>query len=181
MMSCLMLATGFGFIGSLTAAMCERWGWIIGTFCFCVANAVLLLNYSRLFLPHVRRRFERQLLELSRQQDALLQEVHIVQQNSQRARVVHNRAAIFLQSVNVIRNINYLALCIKTEVQRAGASGVAGSRLRRRRIAECGMQVLLALLPYSDLQWRHEALAAEDCQQMAVLLQGQFPRQQLSG
>jgi len=83
--------------------------------------------------------------------------------------------------VNVIRNINYLALCIKTEVQRAGASGVAGSRLRRRRIAECGMQVLLALLPYSDLQWRHEALAAEDCQQMAMLLQGQFPRQQLGG
>jgi len=43
------------------------------------------------------------------------------------------------------------------------------------------MQVLVALLPYSDLQWRHEALATEDCRQMATLLQGQSPRQQLDG
>jgi hypothetical protein len=181
MMSCLLLATGFGFLGSLVAATCERWGWIIGTLSFSIANAVLLLNYSRLFLPHVRRRFERQMAELSRQQDALLQEVHVVQRNSQRARAVHDRAAIFMQSVNVIRNINYLALCIKTEVQRVSASGVAASRRQRQRIAERGMQVLLALLPYSDRQWRHEALATEDCQQMAMLLQGQLPRQQLTG
>merc|ERR1719297_61044 len=139
-MSCLLLAAVFGLLGSLVAATCERWGWIIGTLSFGFANAVLLLNYSRLFLPHVRRRFERQLGELSRQQDSLLQEVNVVQRNSQHARAVHNRAAIFVQSVNVIRNINYLALCIKTEVQRASCSG-------RQRIAECGMQVLLALLP----------------------------------
>jgi len=74
--------------------------------------------------------------------------------------------------VNVIRNINYLALCIKGEVQRASCSG-------RQRIAECGMQVLLALLPYSDLQWRHEA--AGGCQQMATLLQSQVPGQQVTG
>merc|ERR1712008_309476 len=30
-------------------------------------------------------------------------------------------------------------------------------------------------------QWRHEALATEDCQQMAMLLQGKLPRQQLTG
>jgi len=75
-----------------------------------------------------------------------------------------------LQSVNVLRNINYLALCVKTEVQRAGHG--SSSRQRRQDIATCGMQLLVALLPHTDQAWRANALMGENCSAAASLLYG---------
>lgn len=77
-----------------------------------------------------------------------------MQRASKSMGLVHAKASIFMQSVNVIRNINYLAVCIKTEVQRAAAGGgcaafgASGLTVRerqrqfRRHMAECGLRLL---------------------------------------
>jgi len=172
MVSCLFLAACAGAAGVVVAALQRRWGWMAGSAAFGEANAVLLLNYSRLFLPHVRRRLERRLRQLSEQRDGLQREVQDMQKVSRRAGVVHVRACIFMQSVNVIRNMNYLALCVKAEVQRAAAAAprAAASAPARQQVALCGMQLLLALLPHSDPQWRRAALDGEDCRALGRAL-----------
>lgn len=48
--------------------------WVPACVCFGAANMVLLLNHSRLQLPHVRQQFERRLRELSTQQQGILEE-----------------------------------------------------------------------------------------------------------
>eukprot|EP00440_Ansanella_granifera_P069616 gb/GFBE01075533.1/.p1 GENE.gb/GFBE01075533.1/~~gb/GFBE01075533.1/.p1 ORF type:complete len:619 (+),score=100.84 gb/GFBE01075533.1/:1-1857(+) len=169
-MAALFFASCCGLLGASALAVAHVWGWVMGSLVFGSANAVLLLNYSRLHLPHVRRRLEHRLNELSRQREMLLSDVQRVQQASQKSSLVHIRAHIFLQSVNVIRNINYLALCVKTEVQRVGAAG--GHRTQQQRIATSGLQLLLALLPHSCPNWQHEALSGENCFDLAALLFG---------
>ncbi|CAE8603378.1 unnamed protein product [Polarella glacialis] len=166
----LFLASSCGFLGAVATLLSGRLIYVAYAFAFGVANAVLLLNYSRLYLPHVRRRLEQRLQELAGQRVSILQEVQSVQRASRCTGIVHARAHIFLQSVNVIRNINYLALCVKTEVQRAAAESYGSGRRPQRQIATCGLQLLLALLPHSDPKWQREALAGEDCGKLASLL-----------
>merc|ERR550532_1282895 len=51
MMSCLFLASFAGIAGAVAMGFSGRPGWMVGTFTFGAGNAVLLLNYSRLYLP----------------------------------------------------------------------------------------------------------------------------------
>eukprot|EP00931_Biecheleriopsis_adriatica_P039576 TRINITY_DN22626_c0_g1_i2.p1 TRINITY_DN22626_c0_g1~~TRINITY_DN22626_c0_g1_i2.p1 ORF type:complete len:1419 (-),score=283.99 TRINITY_DN22626_c0_g1_i2:74-4249(-) len=173
-LSGLLLASCGGFVGSSFMALHLRWGWVLGCLLFGSGNAVMLRNYSRLHLPHIRRRIEHRLGELSRQREALMQELQAVQQSSQSAGLVHIRAHIFLQSVNVIRNAHYVATCVKTEVQRAGAEG--GQAKQQRQVATSGLQLLLALVPHSSPKWQQEALAGEACSHVSSLLLGQRAR-----
>ncbi|CAE8659495.1 unnamed protein product [Polarella glacialis] len=83
---CLATACVLGLLGTPLAMTIASWLWAASSAGFAAANLVLLLNYQ-LSLPHVHHRFERRLSLLS----------------------------VFLQSVNVLRNINYVVLCIKTE------------------------------------------------------------------
>lgn len=138
------------------------------------SQQVLLQNYSRLHLPHVRRRLEHRLNELSQQKDALLRDVQQVQRASRQTGMarrpsvsavsatfrcfrslfkdafymllgpveVQLRAHIFLQSVNVIRNMDYLARCIKTEVQRLATDKKARRAQLPKSLAASGLQLL---------------------------------------
>eukprot|EP00449_Zooxanthella_nutricula_P062639 CAMPEP_0198573848 /NCGR_PEP_ID=MMETSP1462-20131121/113804_1 /TAXON_ID=1333877 /ORGANISM="Brandtodinium nutriculum, Strain RCC3387" /LENGTH=515 /DNA_ID=CAMNT_0044305041 /DNA_START=1 /DNA_END=1544 /DNA_ORIENTATION=- len=171
MMSSLFLAAVGGLLASPVALLAGKWGWAPGALCFGLANVVLLLNYSRLQLPHVRRHFEQRLKELSQQQDGILHEVQELQRASKNAGMLHVKASIFMQSVNVIRNINYLASCIKTEVQRAALGGQS-TKQGVQHIAECGLRLLLALLPHSTAQCQRYALQGEDSAELAALLYG---------
>ncbi|CAJ1397319.1 unnamed protein product, partial [Effrenium voratum] len=141
-----------------------------GCFAFGCANSVLLQNYSRLHLPHVRRRLERRLKELSQQKDSLLRDVQQVQRVSRRTGMVQVRAHIFLQSVNVIRNMDYLTRCIKTEVQRLSGDKKARKAQLPKRLVANGLQLLLVLLPHSSPQWQQEALGGESCTELASML-----------
>ncbi|CAE7335537.1 COMT [Symbiodinium necroappetens] len=122
----LALAACCGVAAVPYAAIARAWLWAIAFFGFALANIVLLLNYQRLSLPHVHRRFERQLSHLSSRREEILVEIRDLQRSSQKAGAAHARACIFLQSVNVLRNINYVVLCIKTETQRAAAAAMGG-------------------------------------------------------
>ncbi|CAK9026835.1 Hypothetical protein SCF082_LOCUS17685 [Durusdinium trenchii] len=150
----------------------------MGLLAFGCANSVLLQNYSRLHLPHVRRRLELRLKELSHQKDALLKDVQQVQRASRKTGMVQVRAHIFLQSVNVIRNMDYLARCIKTEVQRLSSESKARKAQLPRRLAASGLQLLLALLPHSSPLWQEEALQGEPCHELASVI---FARRALRG
>ena len=55
---------------------------------------------------------------------------------------VQLRAHIFLQSVNVIRNMDYLARCIKTEVQRLATDKKARRAQLPKSLAASGLQLL---------------------------------------
>jgi len=165
----LFLAALAGVIGSVGAALLHRWGWVAGLLAFGCANSVLLQNYSRLHLPHVRRRLEHRLKDLSQQKDALLRDVQQVQRASRKAGIVQVRAHIFLQSVNVIRNMDYLARCIKTEVQRMSSEKARKAQMQKRLVAS-GLQLLLALLPHSSPQWHEEALGGEQCVELASVI-----------
>ncbi|CAE7454308.1 rlmJ [Symbiodinium sp. CCMP2456] len=166
----LFLAAVIGLLGFCAAALWHNYGWAAGLFAFGAANSVLLRNYSRLHLPHVRRRLEHRLKELSQQKDSLIRDVQQVQHASRKTGVVQVRAHIFLQSVNVIRNIDYLTRCIKTEVQRLASDRNPRKAQLRRRLASSGLQLLLALLPHSPPQWQQEALGGENCAELASLL-----------
>eukprot|EP00435_Cladocopium_sp_Y103_P055289 s223_g18.t1 len=165
----LFLAALVGIIGSGGAALGHQWGWAAGLLAFACANSVLLQNYSRLHLPHVRRRLEQRLKELSQQKDALLKDVQQVQRASRKTGIVQLRAHIFLQSVNVIRNMDYLTRCIKTEVQRMSSEKARKTQLQKRLVAS-GLQLLLALLPHSSPQWQEEALGGEQCAELASVI-----------
>ena len=117
-LGCLALAAALGGLGAPCAAALSYWVWGAAAAGFAAANTVLLLNFSRLSLPHVHRRLERQLAALSARRDAILEEIRTLQASSARAGKMHVRACVFLQSVNVLRNINYFVLCVKTETQR---------------------------------------------------------------
>jgi len=166
----LFLAAVIGLLGFCAAALWHNYGWAAGLFAFGAANSVLLRNYSRLHLPHIRRRLEHRLKELSQQKDSLIRDVQQVQHASRKTGMVQVRAHIFLQSVNVIRNIDYLTRCIKTEVQRLASDRNPRKAQLRRRLASSGMQLLLALLPHSPPQWQQEALGGENCAELASLL-----------
>ncbi|CAK9002010.1 unnamed protein product [Durusdinium trenchii] len=92
--------------------------------------------------------------------------------------MVQVRAHIFLQSVNVIRNMDYLARCIKTEVQRLSSESKARKAQLPRRLAASGLQLLLALLPHSSPLWQEEALQGEPCHELASVI---FARRALRG
>ncbi|CAJ1351040.1 unnamed protein product, partial [Effrenium voratum] len=117
-----------------------------------IPYAVLLLNYQRLSLPHVHRRFERQLGQLSSRREEILVEIRDLQRSSQKAGAAHARACICLQSVNVLRNINYVLLCIKTESQRAAAASSSFGASQDAVILG-GLRLLLALLPRCEKRW----------------------------
>lgn len=176
-LSCLFLSSAIGLLITILAFVRMRWCWVLCSAGFFVCNLVLLLNYPRLYLPHVRRRLDRRLTDLSQQRETLENETRVAQRSHQRAGLVHVRACICLQSVNVLRNVNYLALCVKTEVQRAGATSRASARQGRAQIAACGLQLLLALLPHTDPQWRSEALLTESSGSIsaAQMLYGRLP------
>lgn len=165
----LFLAALVGMIGSGGAVLGHQWGWAAGLLAFGCANSVLLQNYSRLHLPHVRRRLEQRLKELSQQKDALLKDVQQVQRASRKTGIVQLRAHIFLQSVNVIRNMDYLTRCIKTEVQRMSSEKARKTQLQKRLVAS-GLQLLLALLPHSSPEWQEEALGGEQCVELASVI-----------
>ncbi|CAE7243106.1 COMT [Symbiodinium natans] len=159
----LALATCSGVAAVPYAVFAGAWLWAIAFFGFALANAVLLLNYQRLSLPHVHRRFERQLSHLSSRREQILVEIRDLQRSSQRAGAAHARACIFLQSVNVLRNINYFVLCIKTETQRAAAAAMGGMEGMQESVVLGGLRLLLALLPRCEQRWEAEILADDDC------------------
>lgn len=158
-LACLLSAACLGICAIPLAASAGAWLWVIAMLGFVGANLVLLLNYHRLSLPHVHRRFERRLEHLSERRDEILREIKDLQRSSQRAGAVHARASIFLQSVNVLRNINYVVLCIKTESQRSMAS----SSGMQAKVVQGGLRLLLAVLPRCQQRWEAEILADEDC------------------
>eukprot|EP00913_Durusdinium_trenchii_P031965 g29938.t1 len=184
------------------AILQSAWLWAAIAFGFALANSVLLLNYQRLSLPHVHRRFERQLSHLSSRrerkglgigqqaapwhrrqshavfcirEEEILVEIRDLQRSSQKAGAAHARACIFLQSVNVLRNINYVLLCIKTETQRATAAA-RGFGASQEGVILGGLRLLLALLPRCEKRWEAEILADEDCgHALAALANGHAP------
>lgn len=170
MMSTLVVAVCASLFGAPLASRTCLWGWAASLVCFGVANTVLVLNYSRLMLPHVRRHFEERLKELSGQQSGIMQEVRALQRCSANSSLIHIKASIFLQSVNLLRNVNYLALCVKHEVQCAAAAGPAPQR--QQHIVDCGLRLLLALLPHSSAQQQGYALMGGAGGQLAALLYG---------
>lgn len=159
----LALAACCGVAAVPYAAIARAWLWAIAFFGFALANIVLLLNYQRLSLPHVHRRFERQLSHLSSRREEILVEIRDLQRSSQKAGAAHARACIFLQSVNVLRNINYVVLCIKTETQRAAAAAMGGMGGMQESVVLGGLRLLLALLPRCEQRWEAEILADDDC------------------
>jgi len=175
---CLGLASLAGAAGIPYAAIVAgSFLWAALSFGFSVANMVLLLNYQRLSLPHVHRRLERQLGHLSSRREEILSELRELQRSSQKAGAAHARASIFLQSVNVLRNINYVLLCIKTETQRAAAAAT-GFVASQEMVILGGLRLLLALLPRCEKHWEAEILADEDCgKALAVLANGHAPLQ----
>lgn len=175
---CLGLASLAGAAGIPYAAIVAgSFLWAALSFGFSVANMVLLLNYQRLSLPHVHRRLERQLGHLSSRREEILSELRELQRSSQKAGAAHARASIFLQSVNVLRNINYVLLCIKTETQRAAAAAT-GFGASQEMVILGGLRLLLALLPRCEKHWEAEILADEDCgKALAVLANGHAPLQ----
>jgi len=163
---CLAAATAAGIAGiPYAVAVAGSLLWAALSFGFGVANMVLLLNYQRLSLPHVHRRFERQLGHLSSRREEILLELRELQRSSQKAGAAHARACIFLQSVNVLRNINYVLLCIKTETQRAAAASTS-----QEMVILGGLRLLLALLPRCEKCWEAEILADDDCGQALTAL-----------
>lgn len=102
-------------------------------------------------------------------------EIRDLQRSSQKAGAAHARACIFLQSVNVLRNINYVLLCIKTETQRATAAA-RGFGASQEGVILGGLRLLLALLPRCEKRWEAEILADEDCgHALAALANGHAP------
>eukprot|EP00930_Biecheleria_cincta_P014261 TRINITY_DN12355_c0_g1_i1.p1 TRINITY_DN12355_c0_g1~~TRINITY_DN12355_c0_g1_i1.p1 ORF type:complete len:1480 (+),score=289.63 TRINITY_DN12355_c0_g1_i1:71-4510(+) len=161
-LACLLSAACLGICGVPLAASARAWLWVLALVGFAAANIVLLLNYQRLSLPHVHRRFERRLEHLSEKREEILREIRDLQRSSQRAGAVHARASIFLQSVNVLRNINYVVLCIKTESQRSMASST-GPSPSQAKVVLGGLRLLLAVLPRCQQRWEAEILADRDC------------------
>eukprot|EP00435_Cladocopium_sp_Y103_P023535 s353_g5.t1 len=107
--------------------------------------------------------------------EEILSELRELQRSSQKAGAAHARASIFLQSVNVLRNINYVLLCIKTETQRAAAAAT-GFGASQEMVILGGLRLLLALLPRCEKHWEAEILADEDCgKALAVLANGHAP------
>jgi len=88
---------------------------------FAMANAFLLLNNRSLSLPHVHRRLERQLDDLSDRREHILQEIRTLHLSSQQDSLAHAKACVIMQSVNFLRNVNYIMLCVKTESRRAAS------------------------------------------------------------
>ena len=78
---------------------------------------------TRLSLPHTHRQFERQVSALADQRKEILADIESIQVDSMGAGMTHVRACILMQSVNVVRNINYFLMCVKTESQRAAKLG----------------------------------------------------------
>jgi len=151
---CLAFASLAGGLGCPVAAAAAAWVWAAAAVGFCTANLVLLCNYRRLSLPHVYRRFERQLSCLTRRQESLLAQIGDVQRSARCAGVMHARACIFLQSTNVLRNVNYVVVCIKTEVQRAALGQRGHSHRVQARLVLCGLRLLLEILPHCGQQRR---------------------------
>jgi len=73
------------------------------------------------------------------------------------------KAAIFLQSLNMLRNITYVMSCIKTEVQAHSHD--------RDQVAVKGLQLLFAILPRCHEGWKAEILNDQDCGQATLCLQ----------
>jgi len=160
-MSCLLLAV-FGGFGIAAASMVRgHLTWALGSLNFAAANAVLLLNYSKLRLPYVHRRFSQRLSQLQTNREKIITEMQAAQRASQSGGVNHLRACITWQSVNMLRNINYVASCVKSQVQRAAAEDRPWEQ--RRHVAMCGLQMLLTLLPRRQLLDKAENLAPDDC------------------
>eukprot|EP00931_Biecheleriopsis_adriatica_P047107 TRINITY_DN27132_c0_g1_i1.p1 TRINITY_DN27132_c0_g1~~TRINITY_DN27132_c0_g1_i1.p1 ORF type:complete len:1505 (-),score=312.51 TRINITY_DN27132_c0_g1_i1:55-4569(-) len=179
-LGCLSCAALVGLLAAPFAAAAGIWLWATMATSFAAANIVLLLNYQRLSLPHVHRRFERQLCHLSDRREDILAEIRDLQHSSQQAGATHMRAFIFLQSVNVLRNINYVVLCIKTESQRAAAASSGGMAMQQASIVIGGLQLLLALLPRCERRWEAEILADKDCGSALVAL-GPIQRASVQG
>eukprot|EP00929_Paragymnodinium_shiwhaense_P018525 TRINITY_DN12934_c1_g1_i1.p1 TRINITY_DN12934_c1_g1~~TRINITY_DN12934_c1_g1_i1.p1 ORF type:complete len:1458 (-),score=346.81 TRINITY_DN12934_c1_g1_i1:114-4487(-) len=171
----LMWAVVGGLAYAVGSILHSRTRCCMGAAAFALANLVLLLNYSRLYLPHVRRRLKRRLLALSEQRDSILQEIRAAQGSSDRAAILHKRAHVAFQSVNVVRNLSYITLCIKAEVHRASKMAAAAQtsiKERRWRVLTCGLQLLLAVLPLPSDEWREAALMSEDLGYAAAMLYG---------
>ncbi|CAJ1416759.1 unnamed protein product [Effrenium voratum] len=172
---CLAAAALAGAAAIPYAVLHATWLWAACAFGFALANLVLLLNYQRLSLPHVHRRFERQLGQLSSRREEILLEIRDLQRSSQKAGAAHARACICLQSVNVLRNINYVLLCIKTESQRAAAASSSFGASQDVVILG-GLRLLLALLPRCEKRWEADILEDEDCgTALATLANGHAP------
>eukprot|EP00929_Paragymnodinium_shiwhaense_P000442 TRINITY_DN100684_c0_g1_i1.p1 TRINITY_DN100684_c0_g1~~TRINITY_DN100684_c0_g1_i1.p1 ORF type:complete len:1310 (-),score=269.55 TRINITY_DN100684_c0_g1_i1:17-3946(-) len=150
--------------------------WLMAAAGFSVANVILLTNHWRLSLPYVHRRIERRLVDLSDGREQILEEIKGLQGTLQMAGIQHMKATIFLQSVNVLRNITYMVMCIKKEAGQAEAvapSFGVDPQAAHSKVVKRGLQLLLACLPREEPRWRQEILADEDCGRAACLLQWQ--------
>jgi len=160
---CLAAALCAGTIGAVASVMLAAWVWAITSFGFVLANLILTANYSRLSLPHVHHRFDQRLHEISGRREAIVEQIRAAQEASERTSLMQMKAAIFLQSVNMLRNITYVMSCIKTEVQAHSHD--------RDQVAVKGLQLLFAILPRCHEGWKAEILNDQDCGQATLCLQ----------
>eukprot|EP00669_Euglena_mutabilis_P004620 TRINITY_DN15961_c0_g1_i1.p1 TRINITY_DN15961_c0_g1~~TRINITY_DN15961_c0_g1_i1.p1 ORF type:complete len:386 (-),score=157.89 TRINITY_DN15961_c0_g1_i1:32-1048(-) len=85
-----------------------------------LCNVFLLLYYGRINLRHKHQDFERLLDQAGKERKQIEDDMRAAEVlgRNPRVRALHLKAQVYTQSVNVVRNINYLTLCIKNEVQR---------------------------------------------------------------
>lgn len=138
---CLAVSAATSAFACVSATLGMGLPWSVCAADFSIANGVLLLCFSRLSLPHTHRQFERQVSALADQRKEILADIESIQVDSMGAGMTHVRACILMQSVNVVRNINYFVMCVKTESQRAAmsAGGAESASSRRQQITTCGV------------------------------------------
>ncbi|CAE8586556.1 unnamed protein product [Polarella glacialis] len=110
---CLATACVLGLLGTPLAMTIASWLWAASSAGFAAANLVLLLNYQRLLSC---------LCQSAERASSWKSEIF---------RGTAHPGGVFLQSVNVLRNINYVVLCIKTEVLITNRSAQRDKQTRR--------------------------------------------------
>jgi len=167
---CLTGSAAIAALGAVWLVLGQVWLWALGAWSFSIANAILVLNHDRLAMPYVHQRLQLRIDELAGKKDAIKTEIYMLEKLSQKQGVAYLKALVHRQSVNVLRNINYMVLCIKTEFQQAVAR--KKSKMDRQHVLLNYLSLMRHLLP-SDEQstgWVHDSLSLDDCAPIAALL-----------
>jgi len=179
----LRYLTGFAGLaaaGAFYFLFIQVWLWALCCWAFSIANAIIVLNHDRLAMPYVHQRLQGKYDDLASKQDAIRSEIYNLEQLSQRQGVAYLKALVHRQSVNVLRNINYMVLCIKTELQQAVAKKM--SKGERQQVLFGYLRLMNFLLPHDEhfVGWSQsqDALSADDCAPIAALLDAPMPEGQ---
>eukprot|EP00667_Euglena_gracilis_P001366 EG_transcript_1366 len=112
-----------------------------------LCHIFLLYHYGHLNLRHKHQRFEQLLEAANKERVEIEREMRAseVLGSSPKIRALHLKAQIYTQSVNVVRNVNYLTLCIKNEMQRHTNS------IARSKVVIFGLSLLDAVFCDTDV------------------------------